>query len=286
MNTDYAHLVQRNYGVMSEEQQEKLRHAKIAIVGVGCNGGMTAVILARMGALNLTLIDDDVYETSNINRQPFCNLTTVGEKKVIAAKKDLLNMMPHADITVHERKLGPGDASILAGHDVVVECVDHCLSRIVTHRLCEEAGLPSISMTGQPPFKAHVATFLPGGPLYEEYWRMPSLGKDIADPQVAAEIHEIKNARARHAAAHGAAPGWSEAFINKTPGDSKNGAVGWGITPERAYLTGTLQAHECVNLVTGRPPLAAAPKGIVINLLNAPNLIEVREEETWNYVEF
>ena len=90
--SSYDEITQRNFGVYSKEDQKKLRSARITIVGVGCDGGMDAYILARMGIGHIKLIDFDVNETSNMNRQPMATYTTIGIPKVYAAKaiiKDL-----------------------------------------------------------------------------------------------------------------------------------------------------------------------------------------------------
>src|SRR3989344_1032185 len=84
MNNDklYWEITQRSLGVYSREEQEKIRKGKVAIVGVGCDGGMDAYILARMGVGNLRLIDFDTNELSNMNRQPMATYSTRGIPKV------------------------------------------------------------------------------------------------------------------------------------------------------------------------------------------------------------
>jgi tRNA A37 threonylcarbamoyladenosine dehydratase len=68
----YEELFDRNYGVLSETQQESLRKARILIVGCGGIGGTVAIILARAGIENFILVEFDTYDTSNINRQSSC----------------------------------------------------------------------------------------------------------------------------------------------------------------------------------------------------------------------
>ena len=68
-NTEYKFLFERNYGVFSPEEQEKLRNANVLIIGSGGIGGIVAISLARSGVENMTIYEYDAFQVSNLNRQ-------------------------------------------------------------------------------------------------------------------------------------------------------------------------------------------------------------------------
>lgn len=283
----YEQLVQRNYGVFSRPDQERIRVARIAIVGVGCDGGMAAIILARIGVGNLTLIDFDVVEACNLNRQPLCYVSNLGQKKVLAAQALLLDCNPFISISTVDSRVTENSINELDGHDVILQCVDNIAGRVALHRVGKKLSIPVISMTGQPPYRAFISTFFSGGPEYEDLMGFPSAGRPL-DSQVERELNSLKFERAKNAAACGATTGWSEDFIKGGVGWGGE-PVGWGITPERSYITATIQAHEALRIVTGRPVLAPAPKAVVIDLLDSPNLVQVKgppDGRRWDYRQF
>ena len=283
----YDQVVQRNYGVYSSKQQKAIKKARIAVVGIGCDGGLVAMMLARVGVGHLSLIDFDIVEVTNLNRQPLCTVSALGRKKVDAAREILLDSNPCIEIAAQDCRITIESAGVLSGHDVILQCVDNFPGRVAIHRLGHELGIPVVSMTGQPPFRAWVSTFLPDGPPYEEVMQLPSLDRQMTS-DVEHELNALKVVRARNADVSGATEGWCEAFIGGLPGWGGD-PVGWGITPERAYITGVMQAHEALRLVTGRRVLASAPHAIIIDLSSPPNIVQVRKPangRTWSYREY
>jgi molybdopterin/thiamine biosynthesis adenylyltransferase len=283
----YDQLVQRNYGVYSRSQQEQIRAARIAVVGVGCDGGMAAAILARVGVGNLTLIDFDVVEACNLNRQPLCYVSNLGQKKVEAAKPILLDCNPFVSVSTVDCRITEKSIRELDGHSVILQCVDNIAGRVGLHRAARKLGIPVVTMTGQPPYRALVSTFLPNGPGYEETMSLPSAGKPL-DAQMERRLNDLKFERGKNGAAHGATPGWADDYVRGNAGWGGE-PVGWGITPERSYITATIQAHEALRIVTGRPVLAAAPRAIIIDLLTGPNLVQVKDPldgKDWDYRQF
>lgn len=283
----YEAIIQRNYGVYDANKQEEIRRASILVAGIGCDGGVAALILARVGIGRLTLVDFDTVEASNLNRQPLCTVSTIGQKKVYAAKSILQDCNPHVEIRCVDDRISDTSGSLLQDHDVILQCVDNYPGRVAIHRLASELGIPVVSMTGQPPYRAFVSTFLPEGPDFEDVLGLPSRGLPLTKA-VENSLNDLKIERARNAASLGASAGWSDAYIEGLPGWGGE-PVGWGITPERAYLTGTLQVHEALRIITGKAVLAAAPKAIIIDLLNPPNIVQIQlppDGRRWNYREY
>lgn len=257
----YWQIAHRSFGVYSLEEQDKIKKGKVAIVGVGCDGGMDAYILARMGIGELRLIDFDINEMSNMNRQPMATFSTIGIPKVYAAKMILKDINPTVKLDAINTKLTEDNAlQLLKGYDVLIQGMDSLAGRIIFHRAAKELGTPAITMTGQPPFRNFVSTIMSDGPTYEELFGIDfAIGKKFKEhSELDKAVENLKYERGEHAAKRGNSPGWIEQF--------KAGKVGWGITPERAYLTSVYQCHEAIALITGRKPKAVAPKAYVSDL--------------------
>ncbi len=102
---NYQEAFRINSGILSTLEQERLRNARILIVGTGGAGGTIAVMLARSGFTRFTLVDFDTYSLSNINRQIGCFTDTLDKYKVDVVKDELLRINPEAKVTVIPRKL-------------------------------------------------------------------------------------------------------------------------------------------------------------------------------------
>ncbi|HHB95294.1 MAG TPA: hypothetical protein ENK88_09160, partial [Campylobacterales bacterium] len=94
----YKMLWFRSSMVFTDKEKELIQNARVGVVGVGGTGGIASEQLVRGGVGNITLIDPDIFELTNINRQHFCTISTVGMKKVEAGKKRLLDVNPFANI--------------------------------------------------------------------------------------------------------------------------------------------------------------------------------------------
>jgi molybdopterin/thiamine biosynthesis adenylyltransferase len=102
---DYDSAFDVNYGIFSKDEQEKIRKARVTIVGTGGLGGPVAIILARSGITNFVLIDNDVFDISNINRQIGAFVDTLGKYKAQVTKEEILRINPEADVEAYTRKL-------------------------------------------------------------------------------------------------------------------------------------------------------------------------------------
>lgn len=257
----YWQIAQRSFGVYSREEQARIKNGKVAIVGVGCDGGMDAYILARMGIGKLGLIDFDVNELSNMNRQPMATYSTVGIPKVYAAKSICRDLNPCVEVDAINAKITEDNAeALLNGYDVILQCTDSVVARIITVRAAKKLGIPTVVMTGQPPFRSFASTILPDGPTYENLFGIDFMqGRSFSEnPKLEQRVSELKYERAKHASELGGAKGWLERY--------KKGEIGWGITPERAYLTSVYQSHEALRLLIGKTPQAVAPRAYVSDL--------------------
>ena len=109
---------------LGEENFKKIRDARIGIAGAGGLGSNCALNLVRAGAVNLTIVDFDVVDASNLDRQ-FYFLDQVGERKVGALKANLLRINPDLELKMVNRKIGENNIDeIFGGCDIIAECLD------------------------------------------------------------------------------------------------------------------------------------------------------------------
>jgi hypothetical protein len=99
---DYADFTTRNIGFVSAADQEKLRAARVFVAGVGGMGGAAVACLVRCGVGHIEIADMDTFEVSNLNRQIFATLDTVGVEKTEATRRAITRINPECDVTVHD----------------------------------------------------------------------------------------------------------------------------------------------------------------------------------------
>lgn len=127
------------------EGQEKLRNAKVVVVGAGGLASPVLTYLSRAGVGNIKVIDYDLVSVTNLNRQFFYNESDIGKKKVFIAKSVLEQNNPDIKIIAIEEKLDKNNISdIIKGADVVVDCVDNIETRLAVNSICINLGIPLI----------------------------------------------------------------------------------------------------------------------------------------------
>ena len=116
---NYSEAFRINSGVLNPGEQEKLKNARVLIVGTGGAGGTIAIMLARSGFEHFTLVDFDTYSLSNINRQIGCFTDTLEKYKVDVVKDEILRINPRAVVMAIPRRLELAELdTMLNGCDV------------------------------------------------------------------------------------------------------------------------------------------------------------------------
>jgi molybdopterin-synthase adenylyltransferase len=146
--------------------QERLREAKVAVLGVGGLGGWSAWALACCGVGEMWLIDGDRVEISNLNRQILYTEADLGLLKVECAAARLRSFNSGATITTTAKRLESEAeiAEFIAGSDVVVDAADwpaHDIERWC-NSACFAAGIPYITMSHFPPVARIGPLYVPG----------------------------------------------------------------------------------------------------------------------------
>ena len=128
------------------EGQEKLGQASVLIIGLGGLGSPAAIYLAASGIGEVTLVDDDVVDLSNLQRQIVHRESTIGEPKVASARKAIEQISSETRINTIQNRLRGNDLLEAANHaDVVVDATDNFESRYEINDACLSARTPLVS---------------------------------------------------------------------------------------------------------------------------------------------
>ena len=150
------HLVLPQFGGLG---QQRLKAARVAVVGAGGIGAAVIPALAGAGVGALTIIDPDRVELSNLQRQPMYRSAEVGMAKVRLASDFVLARNPHVELSALAERIDTGNAAeLLAGHDLVIDGTDNFATRLIVGDTCAANGLPLLSAAAQQ-FQGQVALF-------------------------------------------------------------------------------------------------------------------------------
>ena len=135
------HLIIPEVGV---EGQQRLKNARVVCIGAGGLGSPASLYLAAAGIGTLGVVDFDVVDVSNLQRQILYSTTDVGRPKVDAAASRLTSLNPEVRVVTHETPLTSANAlDILRGYDVVVDGADNFPARYLVNDACVLLGIPN-----------------------------------------------------------------------------------------------------------------------------------------------
>lgn len=169
--TDHTQSVapryQRNLNAFAPDELEIIAGKRVCILGCGGLGGHVVSSLARFGVGSLVLVDGDVFDETNLNRQIFADTKTLGKNKAVATKAALTNINPEVEVlAVAQMFTAENGADILAGCDLVVDCLDSLSARFVAAHCCTARSIPMVhgAIAG---WYGQVANIFPGESLLE-----------------------------------------------------------------------------------------------------------------------
>lgn len=127
------------------EGQQRLRQAKVLVIGVGGLGCATLPYLAAAGIGHLTLCDGDRVDATNLHRQVLFGAGDVGKAKVKVAESRLRALTPFSEVsTVESRFTAAIGPELLSGHDLVIDGTDNFASKFLIHDLARQLQIPLI----------------------------------------------------------------------------------------------------------------------------------------------
>lgn len=168
----------RNVPALTEEECRLLQHKRVLIVGCGGLGGNLISIFSRIGIGTLRIVDGDVFEATNLNRQLFSEIPVLGQNKARVAADRVARINPGITIDAVETFLTEDNASaLLQNCDIAVDALDNIPGRRLLAAACEKAGLPLVygAISG---WVAQAALSLPGDKLIEKLYPEDTVVRD------------------------------------------------------------------------------------------------------------
>lgn len=146
---------------LGEEGQKKISQAKILVCGAGGLGSTVLANLASVGVGNIGIVDNDVLELSNLNRQYIHKFDSIGKVKVESAKKWINEFNPDIDVKTYQMRLDEGNYSeIVKDYDFIMDCFDSFKSKFLLNKIAVETGKTLIH-GGVTEFYGQVTTIVP-----------------------------------------------------------------------------------------------------------------------------
>lgn len=145
MSEQFKNRYQRNMNTFSPEENQKMKDFRICVIGCGGLGGHIIEMLARLGVGQITAVDGDVFDETNLNRQLLSKESLIGREKALAAMDRIreVNSQVRVDPVVAFVK-ADNCREIIQGHDLVMDALDNMSSRKIVAAGCREEGIPLV----------------------------------------------------------------------------------------------------------------------------------------------
>lgn len=157
------HLIMPEVGL---DGQRKLKAASVLVVGTGGLGSPIALYLAAAGVGRLGLVDFDIVDLTNLQRQIIHGTSDVGRPKLHSARERILEVNPNTEVLLFESALTSENApGIIKDYDVIIDGTDNFPTRYLTNDACVLAGKPNVYGSIYR-FEGQASVFGPDGPCY------------------------------------------------------------------------------------------------------------------------
>ncbi|MFH5837151.1 ThiF family adenylyltransferase [Proteiniclasticum sp. C24MP] len=144
------HELRRTEMLIGEEKLTKLHNAKVVLLGLGGVGGTCFETLVRGGIGKLTVVDNDIFTLSNLNRQLLSSYDNIGRYKVDAARERASQINKYCEIIAYKEFIGLDNLEKIIPRDTdyVIDAIDTVTSKLQVIEYCREKGIPVISSMG------------------------------------------------------------------------------------------------------------------------------------------
>lgn len=178
----------RSARIFGIENQEKLKMAKVLVFGLGGVGGAVTEALARSGVGTLGLVDKDVVDITNINRQLIATESTIGMKKTDSCEKRLLEINPNIKLNKYDLFYLPetADEINLSEYDYIVDAIDNVTAKLELIKRAKNENIKIISSMGT------------GNKIHPEMLEIADISKTSVCPLARVIRRELRNNGINH----------------------------------------------------------------------------------------
>ena len=245
------------------EGQRRLAGARVLVVGAGGLGSPVLLYLAAAGVGTIGIVDDDVVDTTNLQRQVIHKMSDVGQPKVESAARAIAELNPHVAVVPHPVRLGAENAlDLLRGYDLVCDGADNFPTRYLVSDAAEILGMPVVW-----------GSILQCAGQASVFWANPPAA-DVCRDQ--GDILGIGDETPRSARGAATSAGWARSWQEESDGAGQGDAVGQergvtlrdvfptppppgsvpnatiaGVLGATAATIGSVMAAEAIKLITG-----------------------------------
>lgn len=142
--------LQRTQALLGEKKADKVCRASVMVIGCGAVGGYALEMIARLGFGKIWVVDFDVFEESNVNRQILAVTETIGQKKCDVAKKRVLSINPEADVKALDMKVCAENLEFILQEkpDFVIDAIDDVLAKAALIKFLADHQVRAVSAMG------------------------------------------------------------------------------------------------------------------------------------------
>ncbi len=172
----------RQSSLLTSREQLILLDSTVVVAGCGGLGGYAAALLARLGIGRLILIDPDQFEESNLNRQLFCTVETLGMNKAVAAADALSKINPAVSTEPVEYDLRQSEYMV-AMTDAALDCLDNVPARRLLAGICRRHAIPLVHGAVSSTF-GQLGVDVSGSSIIDRLYPARSSGSAVRDTNV------------------------------------------------------------------------------------------------------
>ena len=171
----------RNRDTISLKEQLTLAKSKVSIIGAGGLGGQVILLLTRLGIGQLSVVDKDVFDETNLNRQALCNKNTLGKSKADVAAETVA--LINEGVTVVSFPVGLKSSNapeILNGSNVIVDALDNIPDRFMLEETCKNLKIPLVhgALAG---FEGQIMAIFPDDSVFNSLYKDRRIDHDKAN---------------------------------------------------------------------------------------------------------
>ena len=243
----YDGMTVRNRGFVMADEQARLRAAKILIPGVGGMGGAAFMALVRAGVGRFAIADINRFELSNLNRQLFATLDTIGEDKAAAARAGALRINPEVEIELLGAEWTAALDRLIPESDVIVNGMDDAAAGVHLYRRAQAHGRTVIDAYASP--LPSVTVVRPEDPRPEVRLRYPTVG--IPWTEVTPDMRTLCLQREiEYVLTHSSSHAHVDLDIAAEVAAGKRSRFSFATM---VTMAGTMMAEEAIRVILGRP---------------------------------